>query len=194
MTNVIYIGQYKKFQKWIGERYNSGTPDIDIILHTDGGNSASSYIIGRLIHEYPGNVTTHVPYYAFSAGSLIVLSGDDICMNAYSLLSPLDTQYEVKVQGEQYDISSKIFMKIKLDDAGQKLLQGDAKVEHKQTENFLLDVCENRKCRDKIIELFLTNIQTHDNPITAHMMDCIGLKVKPVNKSIIELVNLMTNI
>ncbi|MCE9521749.1 MAG: ATP-dependent Clp protease proteolytic subunit, partial [Alphaproteobacteria bacterium] len=65
---------------------------LDIVLHTQGGNSFTGRQIARAIKSHKARKTVFVPYYAMSAGSRISLAADQIVMGAQATLGPIDTQ------------------------------------------------------------------------------------------------------
>lgn len=67
-----------------------------VILTTHGGYiEVVRRIVHTLRHHYK-IVNFIVPNYAFSAGTILVMSGDDIYMNYYSCLGPIDPQIETE--------------------------------------------------------------------------------------------------
>lgn len=68
------------------------TRPLDIILHTQGGNSFAGRQIARAIKAHPARKTVFVPYFAMSAGTRVALAADQIVMGAQATLGPIDTQ------------------------------------------------------------------------------------------------------
>jgi len=66
--------------------------DFDLILHTPGGVVFSAMFISRLFKDYPGKITTIIPAYAMSGGTLLSLSTDEIYMARSACLGPVDPQ------------------------------------------------------------------------------------------------------
>ena len=65
-----------------------------VVLQTDGGFAEMARrIADTLRHHYP-TVDFLVPSHAMSAGTILVMSGDDIMMDYYSVLGPIDPQIE----------------------------------------------------------------------------------------------------
>jgi hypothetical protein len=65
---------------------------IDIILHTQGGSAEAAEDIVRLVRKRFKWVGFIIPAYAKSAGTIMVMSGDDILMDEASSLGPIDAQ------------------------------------------------------------------------------------------------------
>lgn len=69
---------------------------LSIILTTNGG---SAEITERLVHIFRHHyeiVNFYVPDYAYSAGTILCMSGDDIFMDYHSVLGPIDPQVQNK--------------------------------------------------------------------------------------------------
>lgn len=73
-----------------------------VILETDGGSIETTERIADVFrHHYPdGEVSFLVPNHAMSAGTILVMSGDRILMDYYSVLGPIDPQ--IANQNGQY--------------------------------------------------------------------------------------------
>lgn len=69
----------------------NGKP-IDLILYTPGGEIFSASYISRMLRNYPGKIRSIIPTYSMSGGTLLALSTDEIYMNDYSSLGPIDPQ------------------------------------------------------------------------------------------------------
>ena len=67
--------------------------DLLVILETDGGSIETTERIAEVFrHHYKGEVSFLVPNFAMSAGTILVMSGDRILMDYYSILGPIDPQ------------------------------------------------------------------------------------------------------
>lgn len=69
-------------------------PSLLVLLETDGGSiETTERIADTFRHHYGlGEVSFIVPNYAMSAGTILVMSGDRILMDYYSVLGPIDPQ------------------------------------------------------------------------------------------------------
>jgi hypothetical protein len=66
-----------------------------VILETTGGSIETAERIANVFrHHYPKSVKFLIPNFAMSAGTILVMSGDDIFMDYYSVLGPIDPQVE----------------------------------------------------------------------------------------------------
>jgi hypothetical protein len=64
-----------------------------VILETDGGSIETAERIADVFrYHYPKEVSFLVPNFAMSAGTVLVMSGDRILMDYYSILGPIDPQ------------------------------------------------------------------------------------------------------
>ncbi len=64
-------------------------------IETPGGYiDTVARIVDTIRHHYPDRVDFIVPTHAYSAGTVLALSGDDIYMDYFSVLGPIDPQDE----------------------------------------------------------------------------------------------------
>jgi len=74
------------------------TKSLDLIINSFGGDGVTSWRLTSLIREkigQEGDYTVMVPYYAFSAATLIALGANNIYMHPFSCLGPVDPQINV---------------------------------------------------------------------------------------------------
>jgi hypothetical protein len=69
-----------------------GGKDVDLVLHTLGGDLFSSVQIAKMIRDYPGDVNVMIPKYAMSGGTMISIACDSIMMGRVASLGPVDPQ------------------------------------------------------------------------------------------------------
>ncbi|MGA2065076.1 MAG: hypothetical protein ABSG86_08910 [Thermoguttaceae bacterium] len=77
----------------VGSRRKRG-PRLAVILETGGGYLEVTQRIVETLRKHYRQVEFIVPNYAMSAGTVLVLSGDAIWMDYYSVLGPIDPQIE----------------------------------------------------------------------------------------------------
>jgi ClpP class serine protease len=65
---------------------------IDLILHTPGGLVLAAEQIALALTAHQATVTVMVPHYAMSGGTLIAMAADEILMDEYAVLGPVDPQ------------------------------------------------------------------------------------------------------
>jgi ClpP class serine protease len=69
---------------------------LHLILTTYGGSAHAVERYVNILRHYYGEVNFIVPDYAFSAGTIFCMSGDNILMDFYSVLGPIDPQVRNK--------------------------------------------------------------------------------------------------
>lgn len=67
-----------------------------VVLETTGGYIEVVERISSVLRKHYSEVCFVIPNYAYSAGTVLALSGDDIYMNYYSVLGPIDPQFEME--------------------------------------------------------------------------------------------------
>ena len=65
-----------------------------ILLETPGGYMETVERLVSVMREHFKRVSFVIPNFAYSAGTVLALSGDDIYMDYYSVLGPIDPQYQ----------------------------------------------------------------------------------------------------
>lgn len=81
-------------EKQINKIKNKFLPKLTVILETTGGSIEVVERISNVFRNHFREVIYIVPGYAYSAGTVLVMSGDDILMDYYSVLGPIDPQIE----------------------------------------------------------------------------------------------------
>jgi hypothetical protein len=69
---------------------------ISVILTTDGGSSLVVERYVNILRRFYGEVNFIIPNHAFSAGTIFCMSGDNIYMDFFSVLGPIDPQVKNK--------------------------------------------------------------------------------------------------
>ena len=83
----------------------SPLPECDVLVHTYGGDPIAAYKLAQTIHDFAQKAVYLVPEYAYSAGTLLCLSGNNIHLGHYAGLSPIDiSQEEVELASIDYFI------------------------------------------------------------------------------------------
>ena len=73
------------------------SPDrLVVMLETTGGYIEVVERIVSVFRKHYKEVCFLVPNYAYSAGTVLALSGDELFMNYYSVLGPIDPQFEME--------------------------------------------------------------------------------------------------
>ena len=97
-----FIREYSKFKL---------DDELNIIIYVNGGDIGPSDAIFHILSKHEGVINVYIPTYAYSAGSMLALCGDNIYMNEYSLLSPVDPQVEYNKEIDQISVKSMIDLK-----------------------------------------------------------------------------------
>jgi hypothetical protein len=69
---------------------------ISVILTTNGGDALSVERYVNILRQFYGEVNFIIPNHAFSAGTIFCMSGDNIYMDFFSVLGPIDPQVRNK--------------------------------------------------------------------------------------------------
>ncbi len=72
----------------------NGTEKLTVLLETEGGAIEVVERIVRILRRHYPCVEFIIPNYAYSAGTVLALSGDEIHMDYYSVLGPIDPQLD----------------------------------------------------------------------------------------------------
>lgn len=97
-TGAIHEGLAPKVLAVIEDlaKTNSKKDTLYIILTTSGGSANAVDIFVNIIRHHYKTVNFIVPDYAYSAGTIFCMSGDNIYMDYYSVLGPIDPQVQNK--------------------------------------------------------------------------------------------------
>ncbi len=149
---------------------------IDMIVHTPGGLALAAEMIAMALKTHPGFVTVMVPFYAMSGGTLIALAADEIRLERYSVLGPVDPQIGAMPAAALIALAqSKPAEMIQDLTWLHTFVALQAQTQVKRLVAYLLA----GKVPDEQVELaakFLTEGRfTHDNPITLEAARAVGL-------------------
>lgn len=86
----------EKFVRDLVEGYPDRSPDgrLLVVLETTGGSATVVERIVRVLRTHYRHVEFLIPSHAMSAGTILVMSGDAIHMDYFSVLGPIDPQLE----------------------------------------------------------------------------------------------------
>jgi len=98
VNGLLLFGVDDAIRKAVEERRQQpqSRQKLAVILTTAGGYIEVVQRIVHTLHHHYDIVNFIVPNYAFSAGTVLVMSGNDIYMNYYSCLGPIDPQVETE--------------------------------------------------------------------------------------------------
>lgn len=161
---------------------NITKPTINIILHTEGGESDAPDTLANILHHCKKKVKIYIPNYAYSSGTMIALSGDEIYMNWYSTCSPIDVQMEVSHDNElEESYSTKHIRKLKnckpKDD--RQYLQGcEAEDYHIECEELVRKILSHNSNVEKIITELVNHSVSHSKSFTRDELEELNLPIK----------------
>ena len=72
---------------------------LSFIITTTGGSAEAAAKMVEILRYHYESINIFIPEYAMSAGTILALSGDNICMDYYSSLGPVDPQVPVRKDG-----------------------------------------------------------------------------------------------
>jgi ClpP class serine protease len=75
---------------------NERNEKLTVILTTGGGSAIAAERLVNIFRKFYQTVDFLIPDYAYSAGTILCLSGDNIFMNYNSVLGPIDPQVRSK--------------------------------------------------------------------------------------------------
>jgi ATP-dependent Clp protease protease subunit len=78
--NCKYRIREVAFDPWGGKLLAAGSGDIDVWIHSPGGDVFAAAEIYTALKEYPGKVVVKISALAASAASVIAMAGDEILM------------------------------------------------------------------------------------------------------------------
>ena len=77
-----------------GIKHDSSKDHLIVILETTGGFMETVERLVAVMRTHYKRVSFVIPNFAYSAGTVLALSGDKIYMDYYSVLGPIDPQYQ----------------------------------------------------------------------------------------------------
>jgi len=123
---------------------------ITLILHTPGGLVLAASQIALALKGHPAKKTVIVPHYAMSGGTLIALAADEIQMDPYAVLGPVDPQLSDPQMGSVPAVSVIKAVKVK----------GVEKADYETLEKL------GRAKAEKLAKTLVYGTWTHDYPLT----------------------------
>lgn len=156
---------------------------IDLVLHTPGGLVLAAHQIARALTRHQGKVTTFIPHYAMSGGTLLALASDEIVMDENAMLGPVDPQL-----GDQPAVSLLELVAAKPLDkvSDETLIYADIAAKSvRQMDSLLQKILRDHMPESKVAEddipritqSLLSGKWTHNHPLTAEDVRELGLPV-----------------
>lgn len=152
---------------------------IDLIMHTPGGLALAAEMIAMAIRDHPAKVTAIIPFYAMSGGTLIALAANEILMERYTTLGPVDPQImgypaaallRVLAQKPIEAVSDEMIVKAEIARLAVQTVRGFVQ--------WLLDGRLPREQATKLADFLTGGYFSHDTPITLEAVAGFGLNVK----------------
>jgi len=165
---------------------------IDLVLHTPGGMVLAAMQIARALKAHPAKVTVHVPVYAMSGGTLLALAADEIVMDDFSVLGPIDPQImgvpaaslvDVKKEKPIAEINDLTLIFANISEKALKQVKAGAL-------ELIGDQMTSEKAKS-LVDKLASGQWTHDYAVTAKEAAELGLNVKSgIPASIMQLMQL----
>ena len=153
---------------------------IDMILHTPGGLQLAAEMIASALKKHSARVTAIVPFYAMSGGSMIALAADEILMEGFSVLGPLDPQIAGMASGAILELLEKKPIEnisdemVILADLAKKSIQ-EVKM---FIDWFLGDKAIDEKQRQLVADFLTGGYMAHSRPLSIETLMELRLPVK----------------
>ena len=213
-NNIIFIADVNEYNKV--EKYKYNIVDINneiefmkvyskfelnetlnIVLHCRGGDISSSDAIINILHLHNGIINIYIPMIAYSAASMIALCGDNIYMNNYALISPVDPQIDFGNEEEENMGPVKSYIKI-VRNKGIKNLDSNFLLKYYECKSLYEDNLRNmkkillRKHSRSVVNNLVKNlgygIYPHEKQFNIDDLNDLGLKINiPVPKNIMNI-------
>jgi len=208
INNIVDIDDEQTFIE-VYNKFDSND-DLDIIIHSKGGFVSSSDAINNILLLHEGIINIYIPFFAYSAASMIVLVADNIYMNKYSLLSTVDPQVpnveksdSDKDEDDNY-IPAKSIIDLKedieIDKDNYNLLikyyeSNLLYIDGKRNLKRILSKKYKRRDLKKIIEEFASGKYPHFKQFNIDELREMGISVNTkINKNIKDIFNIYLNI
>ncbi len=159
-------------------RKTSPEQPIDIIIHTPGGLILAAEMIAMALKRHPAKVTAIVPLYAMSGGTLITLAADEILMESYSVLGPLDPQINGRPANALVTLLERKPVETVADDT--VILADIARQALQEMQSFIRWLLQGKleeKQVERLAEFITGGYITHDTPISLESARELGLNV-----------------
>ena len=193
---LIPIDDHMSFMKCI---QNTKYEELDLIIHSEGGDIFSCDTIVNILLSFNGEKNAYVPYHAFSAASVVTFSCDNIYIDKFAQLGPVDPQISVSIDNESDEEYVPAKTLIKMNRRGildkellisyyeGKLLYDDGIRTFKK---ILGNKYEN-KVKNKIVTEFCSGKYPHSKPFNVN--DLIDMEIE-LNVFIPEDINIISKL
>ncbi len=157
------------------------TPDdkpIDFIIHTEGGLTFAANLIAMALKYHPAKVTVMVPFYAMSDGTYLALAADEIMMEKYSILAPLEPTIDDMPAHWMMQLPKRKPIELIADRT--ILLAESARMETENAREFVKWLLQDKMAEDKatqVADFLVGGYMASTTPITLDVARAIGLNV-----------------
>ncbi len=151
---------------------------IDFILHTEGGLTFAADLMAMALKYHPAKVTVMIPFYAMSDGTYLALAADEIMMERYSILAPLEPQIDDMPANWIMAILKRKPMELIADRT--ILLAESARMETENAREFvkwLLQDKMNEEQASQVADFLVGGFMASSTPITLDVARAIHLNV-----------------
>ena len=183
-THMDFVKAYEKVDK---------TKDIDIIMHTVGGELSSAEAICNCItnhqSKYTSKINVYIPYYSYSGGCMIALACDKIIILRNAILGPCDAQIYVTSRHSIAAIINTVdYKKSKEEKIDENWLASsyDAQLCKERQLEYVNKLIKFGKFNDNvgktIYDEFFSGKHNHDKIFSAQEVKDLGLNVEIVDE------------
>lgn len=143
--------------------------NIDIILHTLGGDFYATIAICNLFKTFQNKIRIFVPNYAYSAGTMLSLMSTELYANNYTQFGPCDVQLSFNEIGT---FSSKDYLKLQSNKDRIKLIIDFATSINRQMNTMIDD--QNNKIKEKLF----SGVIPHGTSLSVNDMKFLDINIK----------------
>ena len=155
---------------------------VDFIIHTPGGYALAAQMMAMAIKFHPSKVTVMVPFYAMSGGSLMSLAANEIRMEKYSVLGPVDPQ--IPTPDGMYpagSIATLVKTKPIQSITDRMVIMSDvANLEIENAKAFVIWLLQGKMDKEqaeRVADFLARGYMSHATPITLDVARALGLNV-----------------
>ncbi len=166
------------------QKFRRTPPDkpVDLIIHTPGGYHLAAEMMAMAIKFHTAKVTVMVPFYAMSGGSMMSLAADEIRMEKYSVLGPVDPQIPTP-DGTWPASSLATLVKSKpIQNVSDRMIimSEEANLETENAKAFVMWLLVDKMDKEqaeRVADFLARGYMSHATPITLDVARTLGLNV-----------------
>ena len=191
--HIVSINDMYGIIRWINDMNDSHDgKEIIIIIHTNGGDVKVSDAVFNVVLRSRKKIRAYIPYYAYSAGSMLALACNTIHVLESSIMSPVDPQITITHKNTDYTFSSYVYKtfleKIKHHHSDDIIYLESLSALSYHTDNLVnLKQILTKRVRDKskinkLIDMFGSGTVPHEKPYFYDVLYPMGLHIRKDNK------------